>query len=80
MPNIKSAIKKVRGDKTKTEQNDTYRTRISKGMKLIRKAKTDDEKTKQRNEVISLIDKSAKRKIVAKNKASRMKRKAYKLH
>lgn len=80
MPNIKSAIKKVRGDKKKTEQNNTYRIDVAKSMKAIKRSKSEKDRTENINKAVSLIDKSAKKNIFAKNKANRLKRKAYKLH
>lgn len=77
MANTYSARKKKRGDERKTAQNDTYRTAVKKKFKSLKRAKTAKTKTEARNELISLIDKSGKRKIFHANKARRLVRKAY---
>lgn len=69
MPLIKSAKKKLRQDVKRTVQNkkvkDTFR-------KTVKKAKTNPS-AKTVMEAFSIIDKTAKKNIIHKNKASRMK-------
>jgi small subunit ribosomal protein S20 len=79
MANIKSAKKKIKSDKTKQEQNDRYRVSIKKGFKSLKKLGENEDRQQKISELVSVIDKSAKRKVIKKNKASRLKSKAYKL-
>jgi small subunit ribosomal protein S20 len=78
MPNIKSAKKKMRKDVKRTKHNVFYHEAIKKAMKLVGKltGDSDPQKTKK---TISLIDKAAKRKIIHKNKAARLKSRVMKL-
>jgi small subunit ribosomal protein S20 len=72
MPNIKSAKKKLRQDKKREERNEFSEHTIKKTMKMIAKVtgkKSDDEVKK----AFSIIDKAAKKNIIHKNKASRLK-------
>ncbi|MBI2431040.1 MAG: 30S ribosomal protein S20 [Candidatus Levybacteria bacterium] len=69
MPVIKSAKKKLRKDKKRTVQNKKVRTLFTN---LVKKAKKNpSEKTVQ--EAIKTTDKAAKKHIIHKNKASRIK-------
>lgn len=76
MPNIKSAKKKMRKDVKRTKHNVFYREAISKAVKLIAKLKGDE---KEARKTLSLIDKAAKKKIIHKNKAARLKSRVMKL-
>lgn len=76
MPNIQSAKKKMRKDVKRTKHNAFYHEAISKAVKLIAKLKGDEKETKK---TLSLIDKAAKKKIIHKNKAARLKSRVMKL-
>ena len=76
MPNIKSAKKKMRKDVKRTKHNTFYREAIKKAMRLLGKAEKDE---KEARKTLSLIDKAAKRKVIHKNKASRLKSRVMKL-
>ena len=78
MPNIKSAKKKVRKDVKRTKQNAFYLNAIQKAMKLISKLKGGTESTSSKK-ALSIIDKAAKRKVIHKNKAARLKSRVMKL-
>ncbi len=69
MPIIKSAIKKVRKDKTRTERNKKREAELKALLKKARK--THDKKIVQ--QVFSALDKAAKVKLIHPNKAARLK-------
>jgi len=69
MPIIRSAIKKVRKDKTRTARNKKRETALKALLKKARASK--DKKTIQ--EVFSALDKAAKVKLIHPNKAARLK-------
>ena len=69
MPIIKSAIKKVRKDKTRTARN---KKRESNLKTLIKKARTS-KTAKDLQNVFSALDKAAKVKLIHPNKAARLK-------
>ncbi len=69
MPIIKSAIKKVRKDKTRTARNKKRALDLKSLIKKVRNSKTD--KTLQA--VFSALDKAAKVKLIHPNKAARLK-------
>lgn len=69
MPIIKSAKKKLRKDINKTKRNNTYKEAYKKS---IHKAKKEKDK-KLLQEVFSRIDKAAKKGVIHKNKANRLK-------
>lgn len=78
MPNIKSAKKKQKQDIKRTKHNENYDLTIKKTIKSLSKV---GEK-KQGNELkkaYSIIDKAAKRNIIHKNKAARLKSKISRL-
>ncbi len=83
MPNTKSAEKKLRQDKKRTLINNRYREAIKRTKKQLRKAiekGMDKAKIKELLEKFySVVDKAAKRNVVHKNKAARLKSKATKL-
>lgn len=68
MPNIKSAKKKLRQDAKRTKQNMTYKKTVSKTVKKMGKMKSSDLK-----KAFSTIDKAAKKGVIHKNKAARLK-------
>lgn len=69
MPIIRSAIKKVRKDKTRTARNKKRGTALKA---LLKKARTSKDK-KVIQEVFSALDKAAKVKLIHPNKAARLK-------
>ncbi len=69
MPIIKSAIKKVRKDKTRTKRNAKRETALKA---LLKKARASKEK-KVISQVFSALDKAAKVKLIHPNKAARLK-------
>lgn len=74
MPNIKSAKKKMRQDVKRTAKNTMYRSKIDD---LIKKVKKSGKKAKKEELVAtaySAIDKAAKKNVIHKNKAGRLKR------
>lgn len=75
MPNIKSAIKRVKVTKVKTLQNtikkSTLKTAIKKAKEVI--AKNDTDATQTLKSAIVLIDKAAQNNIMHKNTAARKK-------
>ncbi|MFZ2026465.1 MAG: 30S ribosomal protein S20 [Microgenomates group bacterium] len=78
MPNIQSAKKKMRKDVTRTKQNASYLKAIEQAIKGLFKLKGKAE-DKEVRKAVSLIDKAAKRKVVHKNKAARLKSRVTKL-
>jgi len=76
MPIIKSAIKKVRKDKKRTNINNKYIESYKKTMKKIKLGGTDVKKLV--NSLYSQLDKAVKRHVIHKNKAIRLKSRATK--
>lgn len=75
MPNTKSAKKKMRQDKKRQALNLLYKKNYKKAVKrYLIKPSANLLKT-----VFSLIDKAAKKKVIHKNKAARLKSKLGKL-
>jgi len=69
MPNIKSAIKKVRKDKKRAAVNLRWRKRYKKAVKTVRQdPNAENFKTAQKE-----LDKAAKKGVIKKGKASRLK-------
>ncbi len=69
MPIIKSAIKKVRKDKTRTEKNKKRETAYKSLLKIARKSKN----SKDIQNLFSALDKATKVKLIHPNKAARLK-------
>ncbi len=78
MPIIKSAKKKLRQDKRKQDVNEYYRSAIRKSVKQAKKA-TGKERSKMVQTAYSVIGKAAKKKVIHKNKANRLKSRISKL-
>ena len=72
MPIIKSAIKKVRKDKKRTNVNELYIKAYQTTLKKIRKGGSDDAK-KLISIFYSQVDKAVKHHVIQKNKAIRLK-------
>ncbi len=79
MANIRSARKKVRKDIKRTKRNTAYLEIINTALKAITKLKGKEATPDQVKKTVSLIDKAAKKKIIHKNKASRLKSRVMKL-
>ncbi len=69
MPIIKSAIKKVRKDKVRTERNTKREASFRKLIKATRRAPN----AKNLSAVFSALDKAVKVNLIHKNKAARLK-------
>lgn len=77
MPNLKSAKKKARQDVKRKVRNRNYSKQIDDIMNDMKTGK--NVKTASVSKAYSVIDKAAKKNIIHKNKADRMKRRVSKL-
>lgn len=75
MPILKSAIKKLRQDKKRAEVNQPYREKMRAAVKKMRQVKTK----KALQAAFAALDKAAKRKVIHKNQAARLKSRLSKL-
>lgn len=75
MPILKSAIKKLKQDKKRTMVNKVYRENLRRAVKEARKEKS----AKAVRLAYSALDKAAKKKVIHKNKAARLKSRLMKL-
>lgn len=75
MPIIKSAKKKLRQDRRRTLVNKRYRQNLKVALKQAREKKTK----KAVKEAYRALDRAAKRRIIHKNKAARLKSRLMKL-
>jgi small subunit ribosomal protein S20 len=75
MPIIKSAIKRMRQDRKRTLRNKTTKSTLKKALNAAKKTKSVADLAK----AYSVIDKTAKKKVIHKNKAARLKSKLAKL-
>ncbi len=75
MPNIKSAIKRVKTTKVKSEQNKTKRSELKTTVRHYTEALAGNSENKQEllKVAVSKLDKAASRKLIHKNTASRKK-------
>jgi small subunit ribosomal protein S20 len=73
MPNLKSAIKRTRQIEKRRLHNKYYAKTTRTAIKKLKAITNKAEALKQLPEVISMIDKLAKRNIIHKNKAARLK-------
>ena len=73
MPNIKSAKKKMRQDVKRTARNTVVKKTLKETVKNVKKA--DKVGTEDVQKAYSVIDKAAKKGIIHKNKAARLKSK-----
>jgi small subunit ribosomal protein S20 len=78
MPILKSAKKKLRKDVRRAKRNKEYLTKIQTALKAIKKNNDDDKRKELTKKAYSIIDKAAKKKVIEKNKAARLKSKATK--
>lgn len=81
MPIIKSAKKALRASLRKKENNDLTRSKIKSAVKGVRAAaKTEDKKTPELlSKAYRELDLAAKKNVIHKNKASRLKSRLTKL-
>ena len=75
MANHKSALKRIRQNETKRLHNRYYAKTTRNAIKALRNTSDKEEAAKLYPEVISMIDKLAKRNIIHKNKANNLKSK-----
>lgn len=75
MANHKSALKRIRQNNVKRLHNRYYAKTTRNAIKVLRSTSDKEEATKLYPEVVSMIDKLAKRHIIHKNKASNLKSK-----
>ena len=76
MPNIKGAIKRVRGNNKKRTTNTYVSSSMSTAIKKLERSikENDKEKSKENlNVALQRIDKAVNSKLVHKNKAARLK-------
>jgi len=73
MANHKSAQKRIRSNDTKREMNRYHGKTVRNAVKAIRTNDNPEEATKALPEVISKIDKLAKKGVIHKNKAANLK-------
>jgi len=76
MPIIRSAKKALRQSKRKNERNTEYKTKIKKTKKTISKsliAKDVETAGSELKSFYKIVDKAAKRNVIHKNKANRLK-------
>ena len=71
----KSALKRIRQNEVKRLHNRYYAKTTRNAIKVLRNTTDKEEAAKLYPEVISMIDKLAKRNIIHKNKASNLKSK-----
>lgn len=68
MPIIKSAVKKMKQDKVRETRNKKYEHEYKKSVRLIKKGKS-----KSTADAYKALDKAAKKNVIHKKKASRLK-------
>ena len=76
MPNIKGAIKRVRGNSKKKDVNTIVRSSMATAIKKFERAVKENDKataSTQLNVALQRIDKAVNSNIVHKNKAARLK-------
>ncbi|TSA27279.1 MAG: 30S ribosomal protein S20 [Bacteroidetes bacterium] len=78
MANHKSAEKRIRSNKSRREQNRYHGKTVRNAVKNIRQTENTEEAVKVLPEVISRIDKLAKKRVIHKNKAANLKSKLMK--
>lgn len=75
MANHKSALKRIRSNETKRLRNRYYAKTMRNALKSFRELTDKAIATEKLSNMISLIDKVAKKSIIHKNKASNLKSK-----
>ena len=71
----KSSLKRIKQDEKKRLHNRYYAKTTRNAIKVLRNTSDKDEAVKLYPEVVSMIDKLAKRNIIHKNKAANLKSK-----
>lgn len=79
MANHKSSVKRIRATKTKKELNKYQAKTVRNAVKTIRSTESKIEIKKDLPEVISKLDKLAKKSVIHKNKAANLKSKLMKM-
>ena len=79
MANHKSALKRIRSNETKKSLNKLQHKTTRNAIKKLKDAKSKKEAKNLFPNVVSLIDKLAKKNVIHKNKASNLKSKLSKL-
>ncbi len=79
MPNIKSAKKRTRQIAKTTARNKTYKRRFKDLLKKVKKRPDRESALKMYPQLVSLLDRMAKRRIVHPNKSSRLKSRIYRM-
>ena len=75
MANHKSALKRIRQTEVKRLNNRYYAKTTRNAIKALRNTTDKEEAAKMYPEVVSMIDKLAKRNVIHKNKAANLKSK-----
>jgi len=78
MANHKGAEKRIRSSSTKQESNHYQAKTVRNAIKKARTLTDGTEVIKQLPEVVSMVDKLAKKKVIHKNKAANLKSKLMK--
>jgi small subunit ribosomal protein S20 len=78
MANHKSSERRIRSTKTKRESNKYHAKTVRNAVKSIRTNAASEESPAKLPEVISMIDKLAKKTVIHKNKAANLKSKLMK--
>jgi len=78
MANHKSAEKRIRSSRTKREHNRYLGKTVRNAVRKIRAAETNEVAAKDLPDVVSRIDKLAKKGVIHKNKAANLKSKLMK--
>ena len=78
MANHKGSEKRIRSSKTKQESNHYHAKTVRNAIKKVRTSVEEAEVSKQLPDVVSMLDKLAKKKVIHKNKAANLKSKLMK--
>ena len=78
MANHKGAEKRIRSSRTKKESNHYHAKTVRNSIKKIRTTPETEEVQKQLPDVVSMLDKLAKKGVIHKNKAANLKSKLMK--
>ena len=73
MPNVKSAIKRVRTSRVRRARNRRDRARLRTALKNVRQAKTPESAAEGLRHAVTLLDRFARRNVIHPNKAARLK-------
>ncbi len=73
MPNIQSAKKRMRQNETRRAQNRKHRSAVRSAVKKVRTAASAEEAEVAYREAERLLDRAARKNLVAKNNAARQK-------